>query len=173
MPGKYSHDIIVKADLKGFKDLKIPKTPIFKELTTTIRKQFRAGKKQLKNELELIIPTLATFSWLKQRVKLAEKGSIITGTLHDSIKINRKSKYRASIGTTLFYAQYVEEGRGPVTPKNKPYLTFKIPGVGWIRTKYVGPAKPRYYLKESSVLLENEIDDVMTIVMEAFSEGYG
>lgn len=173
MPGKYSHDIIVKADLKGFKDLKIPKAPIFKELTTTIRKQFRAGKKQLKSELDLVISTLAPFSLLKQRAKLSEKGSIITGTLYDSIKINRRSKYRASIGTTLFYAKYVEEGRGPVVPKRKPYLTFKIPGVGWIRTKYVGPAKPRYYLKESSVLLEKEIYDVMEIVMEAFSEGYG
>ena len=173
MPGKYSHDIIVKADLKGFKDLKLPQTPIFKGLTTTIRKQFRAGKKQLKSNLDLVVATLAPFSFLKQRVKLAEKGSIITGTLHDSIQIKRRSKYRASIGTSLFYAQYVEEGRGPVKPKNKPYLTFKIPGVGWIRTKYVKPSKPRYYLKESSQLLEHEIDNVMQDVMEAFSEGYG
>ena len=173
MPGKYSHDITVKADLKGLKNLKIPNTPVFKPLSTAIRKQFRQAQKALKQNLDIVSGTLSVFSFLKQRAKLSEKGSIITGTLYKSIQILRRSRYRASIGTNLFYAQYVEEGRGPVHAKKKPFLVFKIPGVGWIRTKSVGPSKPRYYLKESSTLLEQEIDNVMTDVIEAFGEGFG
>lgn len=171
MPGKYSHDITIKANLKGLDNIKIPNAPIFKPLTTAIQKQFKQASNELQSNLNLVIDILAPFSQIKQRAKLAEKGSIITGDLDRSITI-QKSENHASIGTTLFYAQYVEEGRGPVHAKNKPFLVFKIPGVGWIKTKSVGPAAPRYYLKESAQLLEKEIDDVMADVMESFGEGF-
>lgn len=72
-----------------------------------------------------------------------------TGALERSIagRVTGSSEdeHRGEIVATMHYASYVENGRGPVTAKNAPYLVFKIDG-RLIRTKSVRAAAPRPFL---------------------------
>lgn len=150
MPGRYSHSIYIKCNIRALENLDLP-VPFF-----PIKKMLRRSAQEIEKQVDFIVPELAEYSQVAQRSALADTGSIITGKLDESIRIKNGHNY-ADIGTSLFYAQYVEEGRGPVHAKNKPYLVFKIPGRGWIRKKSVGPAPARYFVKRSSKGLAKEI----------------
>lgn len=54
------------------------------------------------------------------------------------------------IGSDTEGAKWVQKGRGPVTPKTKPYIAFQlgVPGsdAPWIRTKYARKVEADDYL---------------------------
>ena len=168
MPGKQSHQIILQTQLSDLEKISFPPVPIFDNILNEISQQLQKSTQNLEKQLDWVIPELAELSKTLQRAQLAEKGSIITGTLDNSIRKLSSNKNNAEIGTGLFYASYVELGRGPVKPKNKKYLAFKSPGYGWVITKSVKAAKPRYYLKDSSTQLGKEIDETLNTIMRAF-----
>ncbi len=64
------------------------------------------------------------------------------------------------------YAIYVHEGTGiygknkrPITPKNKPYLVFKINGK-WIRTKKVMGQKPNPFVQRTAEKSERPVNSI-------------
>ena len=82
-----------------------------------------------------------------------------TGGLRDSIRVLERSRGRATIGTDIYYADWVENGRGPVTPKNATALRWYEyePGPNSTHTmigepgevifsKYAGATKANDYL---------------------------
>ena len=160
MPGRYSHSIYINCNIRALENVDFP-GPL-----TEIETMLHNSAQEIERQLDFIVPELAEYSQVAQRSALSDTGSIITGKLYESIRIKNGHNY-ADIGTSLFYAQYVEEGRGPVHAKNKPYLVFKIPGKGWIRTKSVGPAPARYFVQRSSVKVAREIPKRLKTLGEA------
>jgi hypothetical protein len=78
-----------------------------------------------------------------------------TGRLASTIEAEKIAKYAWKIGPNTNranYAEWVESGRGPVTPKNAEYLRFKI-GRGkkarWVTTKYVKAFAGYFYVRDS------------------------
>ncbi|WP_455644833.1 HK97 gp10 family phage protein [Methanosphaera sp.] len=167
MPGHYSHEITVDCDVSGFKNFNItPPIALGVEVIEDINRRFTDSAERIEKYCnDGLVDTLATLSQLEQRSALAEKGSIITGALSDSILIHGSGKTR-DVGTSLFYAQYVEDGRGPVRPVRAKALRFKLPGVGWVFAKSVGPAKPRYYLRDSGKKMQTHMRDTVKIIRE-------
>lgn len=170
MPGKQTHQITLQIQLTEIEKLNFPHVPLFDDFLTSIANEYKQSITVIERQLEWLIPELAEISKTLQRSQLAEKGSIITGTLDSSIHKLSSNKNSAEIGTGLYYASYVELGRGPVEAKNKKCLAFQIPGHGWIFTKRVAAAKPRYYLKDSSTQLGEEIDETLNTIMRAFNQ---
>lgn len=67
-----------------------------------------------------------------------------TGRLADSIYNERRGKNLRAVGSRLPYAKYVDQGRGPVSVKNKKSLHWVYPRPGGVDffAKQVGPADP-------------------------------
>lgn len=166
MPGRIAHQINFQLNTEELKNLSIPTMPLIPQIGKDIEHDFK-GMHQLLSQIgDYILPELAQESQTQQKLAIAHFDSIITGTLHDSIEIEMKGQ-SADIGTDLFYASYVQQGRGPVTAKNKPFLVFKSPGYGWVRTKSVGPAQPRNYLAYSGIRVGMKIRSYMRTIMGA------
>lgn len=82
------------------------------------------------------------------RHNIQQNVSINTGSLLASIKILDEDLPKSvEVGSDLFYAAWVEYGRGPITPKTKEYLHFFTKDGKEVFTKYAGPAEPQPFLE--------------------------
>lgn len=85
------------------------------------------------------------------RANLIMHKAVDTGKLLESITIQDRTRgqfanYR--VGPTVDYAEYVEEGRGPVYPVKAKALRFKPKGSSkYVFAKKVGPAKGIHFMR--------------------------
>ncbi|PAV08103.1 HK97 gp10 family phage protein [Methanosphaera cuniculi] len=86
-----------------------------------------------------------------QQAQLRANNSIMTGNLLNSIH-QQKGGDSVHIGTNVFYAKYVEEGRGPIVARGKALHFFTKSG-NEVFAKRVGPARAKPYLAPSGEIL--------------------
>lgn len=79
-------------------------------------------------------------------------------SLVDSIRIleHRAFSREYVIGSTLPYAIYVDQGRGPVHVKNKQWLHWWEPDRGDVFKKSVAAAKGNHFVRRTKEALEQE-----------------
>ncbi|RAP46434.1 MAG: hypothetical protein BZ136_07450 [Methanosphaera sp. rholeuAM74] len=164
MPGWYGHDITLDLHLDDFEEISLPGE--FMEVADCVNNEIREINNTLEGSLPDIVDQLAIDSQQLQQEALVGYDSIITGELFNGIQITGGGN-SASIGTDLFYAQYVNDGRGPVTAKNKKCLHFITKDGTEVFTKSVGPAAARPYVEDSDEELGTIIDELVTEVIEA------
>lgn len=85
-----------------------------------------------------------------------------TGALRDSIYNVKRGENARAIGSKLSYAQYVNNGRGPVKAKHKTakggpgYLRFEIPRGGEVFYRHeVKAAKGIHFIEETAKHIGN------------------
>lgn len=164
MPGRYEHIINIDTQVDNLTIDSLPAP--FTEVTDDINNHLKTIQNKLEKIGPMVLPSLSRASRLLQQDSIANYESIISGALSGSISESITAN-SASIGTDLFYAEYVNDGRGPVHAKNKKFLHFITKNGTEIFAKSVGPAAPRPYLDDSSEALSGEIDQLMTEIIEA------
>ena len=163
MPGTYNHVIIVDIGHLDIEKISLPG-------------EFQADADEINQELEEIENTLYQVtpqmtqvigerSQQLQRNSLSSYDSIVTGALADSIDI-QGGGFSVYVGTNIFYAEYVNDGRGPVHAKNKKCLHVVTKNGVEVFAKSVGPAAPRPYLDDSSEALSGEIEEIVGDFLE-------
>lgn len=171
MPGIYEHVINVNVDTEALDSVDcsfLP--PQLAGLGEDITNMIKGIKNNLTDIKQVLLSTLPERSITAQRESIAQYGSIVTGKLDASIRLLSSSSDTAHIGTDLFYAEYVEDGRGAVTAKDAKCLHFVTKEGQEIFTHSVGPADPRPYLTDSKSVVEDSImsvtDKLITLTLE-------
>ena len=158
MPGWYGHEIEVNIDKSGANskiDLVSPCEVLANEVNSEIANM--VGK--VEGGVGGLVSEIAHLSHDLQVSALTGYGSNKSGTLVGSIT-EESSGNSARIGTDLFYAQYLHDGRGSVTATNAKVLHFYNDGVE-VFVKSVGPSTPKPYVDDSSRILSARIDSVI------------
>lgn len=163
MPGTYQHTIELDLDIDNIDAVSFPNE--FQDIANAINDEISDMLGKIEYASKAIIPTAAQWSKEFQQRAIVENDSIITGALTNSININA-GENSATIGTGIFYAEYVHDGRGPVYAKNKKVLHFVTKNGVEVFTKSVGPAAPRPWLNTSSSMLEKKLDEIISDVLE-------
>lgn len=172
MPGIYEHWITVTLNSTQLAKVNLNFPAPYNVVTDEITSMIDSVRENMNYGItERIIPTLAEYSENYQKMALKETDSIITGKLENSINIRSRTGHAARVGTNLFYAEYVNDGRGPVVAKNKKCLHFITKTGDEVFTKRVGPAKPREYLERSATKLETRIDEVVNSTIDVVLNG--
>ena len=164
MPGWYGHDITLDLHLDDFEEISLPGE--FMEVAECVNDEIREMNNTLENSLPDIVDQLALDSQQLQQEALVGYDSIVTGELFNSIQITGGGN-SASIGTGIFHAQFVNDGRGSVTAENKKCLHFISKDGAEVFVKSVGPAEARPYVEDSDEELGTVIDELVTEVIEA------
>jgi len=96
-----------------------------------------------------------------------------TGRLQRSLLVLQRPDGSAVITSREQYAYYVHNGRGPVVPRRKKALSFKINGKKVI-VKRVGPAKAQPFLVEAQNILidSGRAEEIVKIDVEERLEAY-
>lgn len=120
-------------------------------------------KEAIQGELHALMLRIVS----EARSNLQNNTSIVTGNLQSTIKIQSEGDLEASVGTTEFYAVYVEYGRGIVLPVKAKMLSWidKYTGERVFAFK-AGEAPPRPFL-EPAVITESA--DFADRVVEAIN----
>lgn len=161
---EFGHTISLDFHLDDIEPLSLPGE--FQEVADCANNEVRNTMKILESNVPAILDNLAIDSQQLQQAALSSYGSIVTRNLFDSINITGGGNTR-DIGTDVFYAKYVNDGRGPVHAKNAKCLHFVTKGGVEVFTKSVGPAAPRPYIDDSDEELAPVIDELITEVIEA------
>ena len=155
MPGWIGHNINVNLKENIVKiDLVEPASAIASEVNSDLAR-FSA---KVHGGMGGLVEEVARISQSSQISALTSLGSNKTGKLAGSISIESTGT-SAQIGTDLFYASYVNDGRGSIVAVGKA-LHFFVDG-NEIFTKSVGPASPRPYVDISGSMLEGQIDGII------------
>lgn len=87
-------------------------------------------------------------------VRNAKEG---TGKLAASVNVKRLDESSWSVGTDLYYAKYVNDGRGPVVPKKAKALRWYSPRLSGnaVFSQYAGPAEGIDFTGKTKAILEN------------------
>lgn len=80
-----------------------------------------------------------------------------TGKLASSVNVKQVSSSTWSIGTDLYYAKYVNDGRGPVRPVEKQALRWYSPRMSGnaVFSNYAGPTQGIDFTGKTVSALEN------------------
>ncbi|MBO7210084.1 MAG: hypothetical protein J6V44_03605 [Methanobrevibacter sp.] len=162
MPGWYGHDIDLQVDTSGLRaniDLASPCDVLAVEVNADLAEigaKANAGKSS-------IISEIAEASRDTQVQALTSYGSNKTGTLAGSITPEVSGSH-AHVGTDLFYAEYVHDGRGSVSA-GEGVLHFFNDGEE-VFVKSVGPSSPRPYTDDTG-MLDMRIEEIMNSFMES------
>lgn len=75
-----------------------------------------------------------------------------TGRLEQSIDTRVISESARGVGSSLDYAKFADQGRGPVVAKNAPVLHWQYPRPDgpWHSAKSVGPAKGIHFIEATA-----------------------
>lgn len=106
---------------------------------------------------DLAVDDLSETSKAYQKNALSDLNAIRSQNLLHSINVMDKSTGFARIGTDVEYAQYVNEGRGPVVPIHAKALHYFSNGME-IFSQRSGPADPRPYFENASNKFEPYVD---------------
>lgn len=106
---------------------------------------------------DLAVDDLSETSKAYQKNALSDLNAIRSQNLLHSINVMDKSTGFARIGTDVEYAQYVNEGRGPVVPIHAKALHYFHNGME-IFSKRSGPADPKPYFENASNKFEVYVD---------------
>ncbi len=162
MPGWIGHkiDVNITDSIKTKIDLVAPCDVIGREIESDLHNvvsKARGGAGGL-------VSDIASQSRMLQISALGSYGSNKNGNLAGSISIE-SSGNSALVGTDLYYASYVEEGRGSITATGKA-LHFFLDGEE-VFVKSVGPASPRPYVEDSYSLLESRAEATVNRFMDS------
>lgn len=160
MPGTYEH--IIQVEINDELPT-IPSTPIIdiapiiNEILTSVKKQVNYKATGLTNELALTSQTL-------QQAVITSLGAVRTGRLRDSVQVSGGG-LTAHVGTSLYYASYVHDGRGHVYPQSRKYLHWGDN----IYVKEAGPVTARPWIDISSDMFEGAIDIIVENYLSTIS----
>ena len=161
MPGWIGHNIRVSVK-ENIKPISLPEP--CDAIAQEVNNDLMNVKSQVHGGMGGLVEELASLSQSYQVSALAGFGSNKTGTLAGSIT-PESGGTTARIGTDLYYASYVNDGRGAITAVGKA-LHFYVGGAE-VFTKSVGPAAPRPYVDVSGTLLESSMDYLVSSYMES------
>ena len=85
------------------------------------------------------------------RSNLQNNTSVYTGELNASINILEETSEYVTVGTPLFYAIYVEYGRGPVNPIRAKVLHFFTKDGKEVFTTHSAASEPRPFLEPAVI----------------------
>ncbi len=108
--------------------------------------------------------------WIKSQRAIEQNGQTLqsSGQLAASISTHVEEDF-ARIGTNKIYSAIQHTG-GSVTPKNKPYLCFRM-GMQYIKTKKVTiPARPYLPINSEGKLQSGAQNRFIEIALEALSK---
>ena len=156
-----------------------------KSLTDVLGKIKKAGE-GIKRDVNREVLKSAMRVTAGAKINLRNNGSIRhaaggSGLFKSITYYHNRARYGAQVFSNVFYAEYVEEGRGPVTVKNKKVLASPIESWGYrpvnpygskqlpvlskdgryvILGRKVGPSKARPFMipaaeKERPIYIEN------------------
>lgn len=162
MPGWIGHNINISitTDIKT----NISLAPPCDSLSAEINNDLSLLVSKAHSSQGSIVGELASESRMLQINTLSGFGSNKTGNLASSITIENNGN-SAMVGTDLYYASYVEEGRGSITATGKA-LHFYLDGAE-VFVKSVGPASPRPFVATSYGLLESRADAIVDRYMSS------
>ena len=154
------HVITVKANTEQFTRINGFGFPSqLKGLENSILDHIHKLGDSVKQVQKTAMQKLPNISQQAQQQQIQANNSVVTGRLKGSIQ-KQMSGDTAHIGTNLFYAKYVEHGRGPVVAKNGGVLHFFTKAGAEVFAKRVGPAAPRPYLEPSGSKVEKELSSI-------------
>ena len=163
MPGWYGHDVDLHIDTSGL-NAKIDLAPPCDILASEVNSDLAEIGAKANNAKGLLIEQIGEASRSSQIQSLSGYGSNKSGRLAGSISVESSGNH-ARIGTDLFYAEYVHDGRGSITA-NGNVLHFFNDGEE-VFVKSVGPSSPRPYTDDSAGVLDTKIDEIMNSFMES------
>lgn len=161
MPGWIGHEIKLSVR-ENIKPITLPEPCDI--IAQEVNNDLMNVKNRVQGGMGGLVEELALLSQSYQVSALAGFGSNKTGRLAGSIT-PQSGGNSAHIGTDLYYASYVNDGRGGITAVGKA-LHFYIGGAE-VFTKSVGPAAPRPYVDVSGTLLESSMDSLVSSYMES------
>jgi len=106
---------------------------------------------------DLSVEDLSETSKSYQKNAIMDLNAIQSKNLLQSISVMDKDTGFARVGTNVEYAQYVNEGRGPVVPIHAKALHYFHNGME-IFSKRSGPADPKPYFENASNKFEVYVD---------------
>ncbi len=160
MPGTYEHIIQVEIDDQL---PTIPSTPLV-DIAPLINETLEHILHQLNYKATGLTNELALTSQQLQQAVITSLGAVRTGRLRDSVTVTGGG-LTAHIGTSLFYASYVHDGRGHVYPRSQKYLHWGDN----IYVKEAGPVAARPWIDISSDMLEGAIDIIVENYLSSIS----
>lgn len=158
MPGRYEHKIELNVDTSGAK-ARIDLTSPCEDLGHEITRDIAGIADKLNRNKQPLLSEIGHLSRNLQVSALNSYGSNKSGTLAGSIT-EEMGGNSVSIGTDLFYAQYVNDGRGSISAGDK-VLHFFIDGEE-VFVRSVGPSASRPYLDDSYNMLSQQIDAMVS-----------
>ena len=91
------------------------------------------------------------------RSNLQNNTSVYSGDLNASINIIEETNEYVTVGTPLFYAIYVEYGRGPVNPVTAKVLHFFTKDGKEVFTTHSAASEPRPFLEPAVISQQNKL----------------
>lgn len=161
---EFGHIISLNFHLDDIEEISLPGE--FQEVADCVNNEIKNTMNLLETNTPRILDELALDSQQLQQEALSGYGSIVSGDLYNSITITGGGDTR-DIGTDLFYAEYVNDGRGPIKPVNKKALHFVTKSGEEVFAKIVGPSQARPYIEDSNEELSTVIDELVTEIIEA------
>ena len=162
MPGWIGHNIEV--EITDSINAKVSLAPPCDALGEEVNSDLQNIVAKARGGLGGLVDEIATQSRLLQITSLDSFGSNKTGRLANSITINNSGN-SASVGTDLFYASFVEEGRGSIQASGKA-LHFYLDGEE-VFVNHVGPSTPRPYVESSYSALEGRAEQIVSKYMDS------
>ena len=156
MPGWIGHNINVNITTNIKANISL--APPCEALGAEVNNDLSLLESKARSSQGNIVSELASESRMLQINTLSGFGSNKSGRLAGSITIENNGN-SAMVGTDLYYASYVEEGRGSITASGKA-LHFYLDGAE-VFVKSVGPAAPRPYVSTSYNLLDSRAEGVV------------
>ncbi|WP_283390498.1 hypothetical protein [Methanobrevibacter woesei] len=130
--------------------------PIFDELSDILMNM----KADISTAAQEGVKLIAEENKASQELFIMINGSIVTGTLINSIIISQLSAYSYTIFPDVDYAWYVEKGRGEVRPVSANALHFFVGG-SEVFTQYSGPAQPKPFVEPAFNQTEQKAVDII------------
>lgn len=109
------------------------------------------------SKIDGILDRVALEAQAYMKESIRTKADNPTGALEKSIDIRNIGSNARGIGSSLSYAKFANDGRGPVRVKNKKYLHWVYPrpnGQDFF-AKEVGPAEGLHFIEDTAEHLRN------------------
>lgn len=162
MPGRYEHVVELNVNNGGIVRIDLP--PPCESIAAEVNGDIANMVGKVEGGAGGLMSEIASLSRNMQISALDSYGSNKSGTLAGSIT-EEVSGNSARIGTDLFYAQFLHDGRGSVTASGN-VLHFFNDGEE-VFVKSVGPSTPRPYLDDSAKMMEVQIDAIVNHFLES------
>ncbi len=120
-------------------------------------------RKTLDSTIEGLLSNLAEQIIYEAKNNIQQNQNINSGDLLSSIDVLERdpSNHSITIGSTLFYAHYIELGRGEIFPVNKEFLSWIDKRTGKrVFAKHAKATEPQPFLEPAVILATSKFKDI-------------